>query len=756
MNDSSREPSGARVAAPDGISGTEQPQDILTRGFTDRSTPRWMIIGVCVFLAAIVWAVFGQTLRHEFINYDDPSYVYENPKVARGLTSEGAVWAFTQVHSFNWHPVTWISHMLDSQLYGLNPSGHHFTNILLHLTTAVLLFLILERMTGVLWRSAFVSAVFAIHPLRVESVAWVAERKDVLSGLFFMLTIGAYVRYARRPWSPARYGPVVLLFALGLTCKPMLVTLPFVLLLLDYWPLKLIAADTRSRGHFAIPRRRIIDKLPLLGLAAASCGVTLFAQKGAIQSFEQFPLSVRAGNASLSYIIYLRQMFWPSGLALPYPFETRNAAALGVLALISLAGISTAILLLSRRRPYLLTGWLWYLIMLVPVIGILQVGIQARADRYTYLPQIGLYVALAWTAAGLCASWRHRHLLLGAGSALILGALIFAARLQTSHWRDSESLWTHAIVSTLGNDMAHYNLGNALLQKGRISEAVDHYQKALLINPGFADARINLGNALLKKGSTDEAFAYYRQALQIRPDDAIAHYNLGNALLQKGTLDEAMINYKKALLIDPKFADAHNNLGAALSQKGDVDEAIAHYQEALVLNPEFADAHQNLGFALLQKGNMDEAASHFHEVLKIRPDDPAAHYNLANIWVNRGAPDEAIFHYKKALEARPDYAEALNSLAWVLATSARATFRDGNHAVELAERADRLTGGENPIILHTLAAAYAESGRFSEALKCANRAAELARLAGQQILLEHLTDELKLYHERRPLHAGSK
>ena len=436
-----------------------------------------MVLGVCIFLAAITWLVFGQTLRHEFVNYDDDEYVFKNAQVARGLTLEGIVWAFTHVHSANWHPLTWISHMLDCQFYGLNPGGHHLTNVLLHAATAILLFLVLRQMTGTFWRSAFVAAVFAIHPLRVESVAWVAERKDVLSGLFFMLTIGAYVRYARAPWSPLRYGLVVLLFALGLMCKPMLVTMPFVLLLLDYWPLNRFATLQGQAEHTNIRRRLILEKLPLLGLGLASCVVTLFAQRDSMAPVAKISLPLRLGNAVVAYVDYLREMFWPADLAVLYPWEeARLGVSNTVGAIVLLAGISAGVFVLRRRR-YLVTGWLWYLVMLGPVIGILQVGNQARADRYTYLPQIGLYLLLTWGAADLCARWRYRRLLLASLSGIILVALIFSARAQASYWQDSETLWSHALACTTDNIIAEGNLGQACYAKGKDARGDDLFSK---------------------------------------------------------------------------------------------------------------------------------------------------------------------------------------------------------------------------------------------------------------------------------------
>jgi tetratricopeptide (TPR) repeat protein len=854
-----------------GVAGSRSPE---SEGRPAGLNDRWTVPGICIFLAAIIWVVFGQTLGHGFVNFDDWAYVYDNPEVARGLTLKGIVWAFTHVHSHNWHPLTWISHMLDCQFYGLNPGGHHLTNILFHTATAILLFLVLRRMTGALWRSAFVAAVFAIHPLRVESVAWVAERKDVLSGLFFMLTIGTYVRYVqkqsrvegRESNTPAAraldplarrseakmarlwtldYCLVLLFFALGLMCKPMLVTLPFVLLLLDYWPLgrisefgvrsselknapQLTGATKQSEGGSTpwrdeAKRRRLnhllYEKLPLFGLAAASSAVTIFAQTEAMQSFRQISFPLRVGNALTSCVAYLGQMFWPSGLALPYPFVTRDVGISEVLSLILLAGISTGVFIL-RRRPYLLTGWLWYLIMLGPVIGIIQVGVQARADRYTYLPQIGLYLLLTWAVADLCAGWRHRRVVLGGCATVILVALIFCARNQVSYWRNSESLWAHTLACTSDNYIAHdslgdallqkgnvdeaivhfqkavainpdyaeacYNLGNALLQKGSVDEAMVHFQKAVEIDPGYAKAHNNLGITLLQKGSVDEAIVHFQKALEIEPDHAEAHYNLGNILLQKGSVDEAIVHYQKALGIKPDYTEAHNNLGSALNsqerfneaiihyqkaleikpgyveahfnlgnallRKGSVDEAIAHYQKVLEIKPDYAEAHNNLGSALNSQGRFNEAMVHFQKALEIKPGYVEAHYNLGNALLRKGSTDEAIAHYRKALEIKPDYAEAQNNLARVLATSPQASLRNGNQAVKLAQQANQLTGGENPVMLSTLAAAYAEAGRFPEAVETAQRALQLTGMQSNTTLADAIRSQLKLYQAGLPFH----
>ena len=730
---------------------------------------RWLSLAVCLFLAAIIWAVFGQTLHYDFVNFDDNEYVSENPVVAKGLTLEGIRWAFTHNLVANWHPLTVMSYMVDASLYGLKPGGYHLTNVLLHTGAVMLLFVVLKEMTGTLWRSAFVAAVFAIHPLRVESVAWIAERKDVLSGVFFMLTLWAYIRYVQKSTALPSASPLqrfalhasrcywlaVVFFALGLMSKPMLVTLPCILILLDYWPLQRLNPSTLQRFNASTLPRLLVEKVPLLALSGAACLAMLFAQTGAIRSFEALSLPVRVGNALISYVAYLDQMLWPSGLAVFYPFAAGHVGTASVaLSLIALAGISAGVFVLRRQRPYLVTGWLWYLIMLLPVIGLIQVGDQARADRYTYLPQIGLYVLLTWAAADLCAGWRHRRVALGGGAAIILTALILCARAQTGYWRNSETLWKHALACTSGNWVAHNNLGTVLLQDGAVEQAISQFQEALQIRPSYAEARNNLGNALLRKGSVDEAMVQYQKALEISPGYAAAHNDLGLALFQKGALDEAMVQYQKALEINPGYAEAHYNLGNVLLTKGAVDDAIFHFQKALQINPDFAGAHNNLGLALLKKGALDEAMVHFQKALEINPGNAEAQNNLGNALRKQGRVDEGMAHYQRALQINPDYAEALNNLAWVLATCPQASLRNGNQAVTLAQRANQLTGDGNPVLLCTLAAAYAEAGRFPEAVATAQRALQLAESHSNPALAGAIRSQLKLYQAGLPFHEN--
>ncbi len=511
--------------------------------------------------------MFGQTLGYGFVNYDDAHYVYENPQVIHGLNLKGIHWAFTHSVVANWHPLTVMSHMLDCQLYGLHAGGHHLTSLLLHAATAILLFLVLREMTGTLWQSAFVAAVFAIHPLRVESVAWVSERKDVLSGLFFMLTLGAYVRYVRQPRSWGRYLTVLFLFALGLMSKPMLVTVPFVLLLLDYWPLNRFGSS--GNGH-AIPWKLIIEKIPFMVFSITICVVTVLAQ----QPDKEISFFLRAGNALVSCVAYCGQMFYPVGLALLYPFPLKGVPAREVIpALLLLVAVTLAAFYGRQKRPYVLVGWLWYLGMLAPVIGLVQVGSQARADRYTYLAQIGLYVLLTWAAIGLTACWRSRRWVLGGGAMAVLAVLIMCAHAQTAYWRNSESLWTHTLAWTSDNNVAHDNLASVFTDQGRMDKAIDQLQQAIAISPGDDEAHGNLGYIFLQQGKTNEAIAQFQKALAAKPDNPEANFNLGNVFLQQGRLEEAIACYQMALKSNSDDAKIYSNLGSAFRQQGRLERS---------------------------------------------------------------------------------------------------------------------------------------------------------------------------------------
>src|SRR5438876_6148259 len=588
---------------------------------------------VCMLLAGIVWIAFGQTLHHQFVNYDDGSYVYANPRITSGLTLDNVKWAFTHFRAGNWQPLTAIWHMLDCQLYGLQPWGHHLTNILLHAAAAILLFFALRELTGgghaaagigdagrdqrsrlqgrgSLWASAFVAAVFAIHPAHVESVAWVAERKDVLSAVFFMLTLWAYARYARSDrFSWRRYATVLVLFALGLMCKPTLVTLPLVLLLLDCWRLG------RVRNQWSVIRGLILEKIPLFVLSAASCVVTILAQKEAFAPTRAIPLQERVANAVVAYVEYLGQAIYPAHLAVLYPYpEGGLSVAQAIVALVFLLIVSVIFFLWRKACPFALTGWLWFVGMLVPMIGIVQVGSQPRADRYTYLPEIGLYIVATWGAMELFKRWQHKREVF-AVALLIIGAFVTRSYFQTSYWRNSETLWRHTVDITSRNYIAHNNLAGTLLDRGQLGEAIAHYTEALEIKPDVAQVQSNLGNALVREGQVEEAIVHLQKALEIDPGYAEAYNHMGAALMKKGQGGEAIGYYQKAVQLNASYADAYNNLGVAFLRNGQVDEAIAQYKKAVAINPGSAEMQYNLGNALAHQGNWADAIACYQAAL---------------------------------------------------------------------------------------------------------------------------------------------
>ena len=576
---------------------------------------RLITIAVCLFLTAIIWIVFGQTLGHDFINFDDDRYVYENTQVSRGLTLDGFRWVLTHSHASLWHPLTTLSHMADCQVYGLRPGGHHFTNVVLHNFGAILLFLVFRGMTGCIWRSVFVAAIFAVHPMRVESVAWIAERKDVLSGVFFMLTLGAYLRYVRTP-AISRYVTMSIFLACGLISKATFVTVPLVLLLLDYWPLQ------RARD-FRAWRGLVIEKIPLLALSAAASAATVLAQTVTMASLEQLPLLPRLKNAAVGLVAYLRQMFWPTDLAVFYPHPHDQLNIWVVLMAAALIVAVTFIAILAHQKyPHVFVGWFWYLVLLVPVLGIVQTGLQARADRFTYLPHIGITMLLTWMCADLTQQLRNRQIILASAATFVIVASMILAYKQTTYWRDSISLWEHALAVTSSNQTAHQNLAAALWSKGRTADANKHSRAAAIVHA--------------------------RTTLQDFPFDV----------------------------------SMHNDLGVLLIQNGDVRAGIEQWEISLQIDP--------------------------------------------------------------------DDGNALNNLAWVLATYPADAIRDGKRAVELAVKATTLPGGDVPIVLRTLAAAYAESGDFSKAIDRAQHAIDLSTAQNNTSLLATLRHEIELYQARTP------
>jgi protein O-mannosyl-transferase len=563
-----------------------------------QTRPAGLVPAICLFLAAITFVVFGQTLHHDFAAYDDSTYVYDNPVVQKGLTLKGAIWALTYEDIGHWHPLTWLTHMADCQLYGLKPGGHHLTNVLLHVATVILLFLALRQMTGALWRSAFVAAVFAIHPLRVESVAWISERKDVLSGVFFMLTLSAYARYARRP-SRGRYAAVALLYGLGLLCKNTLVTLPFVLLLLDWWPLHRGKGNGAGSGRPAATFWELVkEKIPLFLLSVGSC-VATFLSPETVQSSYRVLLLERLENAVVSYGIYLRQMVYPAGLAIPYLYPPNGLPFWQVaLVLLLLAAISISVVACRNRRPYLLVGWLWYLGMLVPAIGIIQISYYARADRYTYLPGIGLALAGTWAAGDWSAGWKHRRAVSGVLMAAVIGVLMVCAWKQTSYWKDRETLYRHAIAVTENNSLSENNLGKLLFQKGRVDEALPHLLRAVALDSNYAFAHYNLGNALLAGGDVAGALQQFEIHVHLAPGDPVAQYNFGDVLLNQGLAGEAIPHLEEAVQLSPGAADYHLKLGNAWRETGRTAEAIGQYEKALQILPQYVQAASSLAWVL--------------------------------------------------------------------------------------------------------------------------------------------------------------
>ncbi len=577
-------------------------------------------------------ATYWPVISHDFVNYDDPDYVADNPHVQAGLNWEGLKWAFLNPVSCNWHPLTVLSHMLDCQLFGLKPWGHHLTNVLLHTLNTLLVLVLLRQTTGAAWRSLFVASLFAVHPLRVESVAWVAERKDLLSGCFGLLALIFYARYALgrltakdqesggrgRESESNRTQHVTRLhlpsslcyllsfccFALGLMSKPMLVTWPFVLLLLDYWPLRRFELSTRN-SQLSTLRRLVLEKIPFLALAAATSVVTLVMQKhaGALASSESLPLGARSGNALIAYCRYLGKLFCPTELAVFYPHPGQWPLAQVLLAGGLIVGISVLFWVRRRRYPFLLVGWLWFVGTLVPVIGLVQVGGQAMADRYTYIPSLGALVLIVWGTYELARRWHYGVVGLSVAGCAAIVLCLALTRQQLGHWKNTEALFRHALQVTENNCLAHNILGATLAARGQVDEAIRQCQEALRLKPDYAEAHYNLGTALGMNGQEDEAIRQFQETIRLQPDHAEAHYNLGVALGKKGQIDQAMRQYQETVRLQPGNAAAHYNLGNALFRKGRTGEAIGHYREALRLKPDYADARTNLEAALATKAD---------------------------------------------------------------------------------------------------------------------------------------------------------
>jgi len=607
-------------------------------------------ISLALVIATLV--VYAPMRHYDFVDFDDPLYVSQNPHLTGGLTAANVAWAFTAGYATNWHPLTWMSHMLDVQLFGLNAGAQHLTSLALHIANVLLLFWLLRRMTGATWQSAFIAALFAVHPLHVESVAWIAERKDVLSTLFWLLTMWAYVSYAQQPrWT--RYLAVLVLFALGLMAKPMLVTLPFVLLLVDLWPL--------ARLRLGL-RRLILEKLPLLALAGSSIVVTYLVQLqgGAVAGLAVIALRRRIANALVSYIVYIVKMAWPRGLIVFYPYPAVIPAWQPITACLLLIGISIAAVRAWRRRPYIPVGWFWYVGTLVPVIGLVQVGRQALADRYTYVPLIGLFIVIAWGVPDLLTRRRQRSVPIAAAAVIAIAAYAIAAQRQLTYWENASILWTHELDVTPDSERAHNVVGLLLADQGKTADAISHFFEAVRIDPSYADAQKNLGAILAKQGRIDEAIAHYAEGLRLTPEDALAHTAIGVLLASRGDTAAALRHFDEALRLDPLSSQARDylaltlhRLGLARAAEGEVDDAIHDFTDALRVRPDVAEVHNDLGFALASKGKPLDAIEQYSQALILKPNFVQARVNRGLALADQGDVREAIADFSEAVRLDP-------------------------------------------------------------------------------------------------------
>jgi tetratricopeptide (TPR) repeat protein len=721
---------------------------------TTKNIRKWTVfkihndILVCLLLVLATAAVYGQVRSHAFVNYDDTQYVSENLYVRSGLSLKSISWAFS--FSFKdrtyWHPLTWLSHMLDCQLFGLRPGAHHLTNLFFHIANSLLLFLVFKRMTESFWRSAFIAALFALHPINVDSVAWVAERKNVLSTFFWILTMLTYAYYSKQP-SIFKYFLVLLTFALGLLAKPMLVTLPFVLLLLDYWPLGRLRFGGPAGERSPIVSL-VLEKVPLLVLALISIYLaSLSLQKGeVIISTGTVPLDLRMANALVSYVRYLGKMIWPRDLAFFYPYPT------SLLPLWQIIGAGLFLICISiltirplRSKPYLAIGWLWFMGTLVPVSGLMQGGLwPAMADRWAYVPFIGLFIVIAWGVPDVLDGWRYKKMGLPAMAAAFLLVLMATTWLQTRYWTNSLTLCEHALNVTVDNYVAHNNLGVSLEEQDRTEEALGHYSEALRIRPDSVVAHVGLGNLLRNQGEIAGAIGQYSEALRINPDSVRALNNLGVTLMEQGRSAEAIRRFSKSVRIKPDYVDGYNNLGLALAKLGRTSEAIAnysealrispdsvktlnnlglafaklgrtaeairHYSEVLRIDPNHAVAHNNLGLVLAEQGDTNDAIIHYNESLRINPGVAEVHTNLGAALLKQGKLDEAILHFREALRIKPSSAEAHDNLEKVLA--ARRKIKEDISKFQKALR----TMPQNPAIHYQLGNLYKTDGQLTDAI----------------------------------------
>jgi tetratricopeptide (TPR) repeat protein len=724
--------------------------------------------------------------------------VVQNPIVFSGLTLQGTLWALTTSWFEYWHPLTWLSHMLDCQLFGLRAGWHHLGNLAFHVSNTVLVFTILQRTTALVWRGAIVAALFALHPLHVESVAWIAERKDVLSTFFFLLTIWAYVRNVEQvktkdslfisrvaqqgggtsSLSPREragvrgssyglpspslrgnetrssstwYRMSLVFFCFALMSKPMVVTLPFVLLLMDYWPLQRF--DLRP-ADLALKKLQnlLLEKLPFFGLSLACSIVTYFGVKagGNLLPTDMVPLGLRLANVPISYVRYIGKMFWPTNLVVLNPMPTHWPLWQVLLSFLLLIAISAFVLRNSRSVPYLVFGWFMFLGVLVPMIGLVQVGFHSIADRYTYIPLLGLFVAVVWAIADLFSSRRWRLAPLAILTGLVLATCSALTWRQTGYWQNGLTLWTHCLAAAPETAIARYNLGLALQTAGKIEPAMAEYQKALRLKPDHLDANLNIGTSLLLLGRTAEATNYFAKALELKPDYAKAHANLGVALRELGDYNGAMAQCAEAIRLAPAEFGAYVDMARSLSALGRSQEAVYYFSEALRLNPSIPQIPFYFGLDLLKLGRVEEACRSFQQAVRLGPNWADAHTQLAEALASKGANHQAITEYHEALKLNADSVAALNNLAWMLATSSDASLRDGAEAVRLAEQACRLTSWKQTVFIGTLAAAYAQVGDFEKAVATSKQACDLAASLSETNLLRRNQELLRQFENHQP------
>lgn len=724
---------------------------------------RWNAATWCAaaLLVVGVLAALGRVTQCDFVNYDDPVFVTNNAALRAGLCREGLWWsltgAYTEMFAFadsvaaiHWHPLVWWTFLADYELYGLAPWGYHLTNLLWHLGSTLLLFAALRRLTGATWRSFLVAALFAVHPLNVQPVAWVAERKGVVSTFFWMLTLWTYARYAERP-SLARYALVAVSLALGLQAKQMLVTLPCVLLLLDFWPLRRLVSDPGAAAP-ASWRWLVVEKLPLIALTLAFALLMLAGQRG--EPADVLPPAARVANALVSYVAYLGQFLAPMGFAIFYPHPgTTLPVWKPVSAALVLLAITGMALVHARRRPYLLVGWLWYVGTLLPVSGLVQLGQYARADRYAYVPMVGIFIAIAW-GLGELAVRLHRERTVAAGSGLALVMLAAVSWAQVDHWRDSVRLWQHAVVVTGPNVTACHILGGALLPVDKAA-ALESFRQALTIDPDQPHSHHGIGIILAKWGDNAGAALHLRKALAMGPGDGsfgTVHYQLALVLAELGQRDEAAAHFEETLRCDPQHARAHLNLGIVRLEQGRAADAVAQLRLALALDEDLAPAaYHRLGLAYLLQDDVPAAVACLRETASAQPERADMHRELAHALHRAGRLDEAAEEYRQALALDPDWPETIRRQAWERATAADAARREPHTALRLARQVVEAMGRSDPLALDTLAAAHASLGDYAAATAAAQEA--LPRATARPQLVRDIEARLKLYAKHEPFRA---